>query len=141
MKLAYTPKHFDLVEFLPKEVYEKLTAETKWKGWMMLDERMLRHADQCREAFGPLTINNWNIGGKRNESGLRVPGMATYNPFSQHSFGRAFDCVSSTWTGEKMRQYILANKDKFPYVTRMEKGTSWLHSDCGNAEPITLVNA
>lgn len=140
MTLAYIPKHFVLQEFLPRQIYEQITPATMWKGWMMLDERMLRHADQCREAFGPLTINNWHIGGNRNESGLRISGMATYNPFSQHSFGRAFDCVSKVKTGEEMRQYILANKDKFPYVTRMEIGTSWLHSDCGNAPAITMVN-
>jgi hypothetical protein len=141
MILAYVPKYFKLEEFLPKEIFSKLMPETMWKGYMMLDERMLRHADHCREAFGPLTINNWSTGGSRNESGLRVPGMKNYSQYSQHSFGRAFDCVSSTKTGEQMRQFILANKKDFPYVTRMEIGTSWLHSDCGNAEPITMVNA
>ena len=141
MTPAYTPRHFRLEEFLPPKIHADLAAANAlWKGWLLLDERILRTADALREKFGALTVNNWHTGGDRDECGLRVPGMVNFKPYSQHSFGRAIDCISRSLTGEDMRKYVMANRDQFPHATAMEQGVNWLHIDCRNAPRITLVN-
>lgn len=141
MTPAYTPHHFRLEEFLPPKVFNDLAAaNTLWKGWLLVDERMLRSADQLRDKFGALTINDWHRGGTRDECGLRVPGMVNFKPYSQHSFGRALDAVSRTLSGDDMRRYILAHPDEFPFLTTLEKDVSWLHADVRNCQRIELVN-
>ncbi len=142
MMPLYQCRHFILQEFLPPKVFnELLAANALWKGWMLIDERMLRTADQLRDAFGVLTINNWHKPqGDRSQSGLRVPGMPTFKIASQHSYGRALDLISPTLSGEDMRKHILAHPEKFPFICRMERGVAWLHVDVGNATPITLVD-
>ena len=141
MTPAYTPRYFQLQEFLPPAIHADLAASNAlWKGWLLIDERILRTADALREKFGALTINNWHVGGEYQQRGLRVPGMSFFKPYSQHSFGRAIDCTSRTLSGEDMRRYVMANREQFPFITRMEQGVSWLHADCANAPPITLVS-
>lgn len=141
MTPAYTPRFFTLEEFLPPTIHADLAAaDALWKGWLLLDERIVRTADQLREKFGAITINNWHTGGDRVASGLRVPGSPHYKPYSQHSFGRAIDCVSRSLSGEDMRKYIIANRDEFPFITTLERDVSWLHCDVRNAPQITLVS-
>ena len=138
---AYTPKFFVLEEFLPPQVFTNLSeTNALWKGWLLIDERILRSADQLRAKFGALIINNWHTGGEFRQRGLRVPGMSFFKPYSQHSFGRAIDCTSKSLSAHDMRQYIIAHREEFPFITRMEQGVSWLHADCANAPRITLVN-
>lgn len=141
IQVAYVPRHFVPQEFLPRQIYEQLERDgTLWKAWLLIDERLLRFYDAARERFGVLTINNWHAGGTRNESGLRLPGMATFKPTSQHSFGRAGDGISPSLSGEDMRRYILDHPDEFPTLHAIEIGTSWLHADVRNCVPIAQVN-
>lgn len=142
MTPAYTPQHFVMQEFLPRQLYEQLVRDGMlWKGWLLIDERILRLADRLRDKLGSLRINDWHAGGTRNESGLRLPGMATFKQTSQHSFGRAIDCVSPSLSGEDMRRVILSEPAAFPELTAMEKDVTWLHVDVRNAPPIALVSA
>lgn len=138
---AYVSKHFLAQEYLPRQLYEQLERDGMlWKCWYLIDERVLRTDDAMRERFGVLTINNWHAGGTRNESGLRLPGMATFKQTSQHAFGRASDKVSPSLSGEDMRRYVLDHPDEFPLLTTMERGVSWMHSDVRNAPRIALVD-
>jgi hypothetical protein len=137
----YQATHFKLEEFLPPQLFADLAARNQlWKGWMILDERMVRTADQLREKLGLLIINDWHRGGTRDECGLRTPGMANYKVTSQHSYGRAADAISKTLSAEDMRKYIRTHLQEFPFLTRIERGVSWLHFDVGNATQLTEVD-
>lgn len=141
MNLAYESRHFGLDEYLPEPVFLQLAKDNMlWKGWLMLDERLLRTDDALRDKFGALTINDWHRGGHRVASGLRIPGQAEYKPTSQHSFGRASDKISASLSADDMRKYILAHPDDFPLLTAMEQGVNWLHTDVRNCTRISLVN-
>lgn len=139
MRPAYICEHFKLWEILPPCVYGDLEQRgILLIGWLLFDDRILRAADQLREEFGALTCNDWYSGGRFKGRGLRVPEMPEYRPSSQHSHGRALDLVSSTHDADVMRARILAYPEKYPGITRIESGVSWLHIDCANVKPIEI---
>ena len=141
MIVPYVSRHFKLEEYLPPSLFEELRrTNTLWKGWLLLDERLLRTDDALRDKFGALVINDWYRGGSRDECGLRVPGMAHYSITKQHAYGRASDKISKTLSGADMRRYILEHQDDFPLLTCMEDKVTWLHTDHRNCQRITLVN-
>lgn len=122
----YIPKFFKVWEFVPKDVFYKYGEQSI----TFIDPRIIISADQLREVFGPATINNYNSGGTDQYRGLRTSKCPEYSEFSQHSFGRALDITFSGAKSEECRKYIKANMEKFPYITRIEDGVSWLHIDC-----------
>jgi len=128
----YKCKYFIIQELVPQHVYN----ERGDKAWELLDDRALRTLDALRERFGVVTVNNWHIGGNRNWSGLRTPDSPYFSAYSQHTFGRAFDCLFNSFTAEDVRQDILAYKDEFEFINSMELGTSWLHFDVRNSDRI-----
>lgn len=130
----YKPKRFRVEEFVPESVY-KARGD---KALELMDSRILETADVLKEEFpeGTIIINNWVWGGDRNWSGLRTTDSPYYRPYSQHSFGRALDMIFSAYTAEEVRKYIQLHPEKFPYVTAMELGTSWVHIDCRNCHKL-----
>lgn len=85
---------FELQDFFSKEFYERWGENSRW----FLDYRIPYAAQEVenilKEEFGndvTIIINTWNQGGSRNHSGYRPPDSPYHRPFSQHSFGRAFD--------------------------------------------------
>ena len=139
----YTPKYFDVREFVPPKVYDARGN----KAWELIDERILITADQLREAFGPTIINTWHSDtlkkayGDRRWSGLRtIDYYGTFtafeNSFSQHKYGRAIDCLLKEFDADMVRQVVLEEPHEFPYIQAMELDTSWLHVDCRNCEAI-----
>ena len=76
-----------------------------------------------------MTINNYMWGGDRGWSGLRTKDSSYYSPTSQHSLGKAIDCIFSAYDVEEVRQYILNNPDEFPHIGGIELNVSWLHLD------------
>lgn len=129
----YKPTHFSVHELVPEHVYNK------WgdKALMFLDDRALMTLDALREKWGPITVNNWFWDGPRQWSGLRTEETHYGSQYSQHRFGRAFDCVFHEIDDEDVRQYILANPDEFPYINSIELGTEgWLHFDVRNCKRI-----
>ena len=123
----YRPKHFKIQELVPPEVYNSLGE----RSWLVLDPRIVVSIDQLREHFGPCTVNNWHSGGTLHYRGFRPSDCKVGAQFSQHRFGRAMDC-SFNASAPIVREYILANRDKFPFITRMEDDVSWVHIDCGD---------
>lgn len=120
-------KNFILQEFVSKTFWEKWGERSIW----FIDQRIVESVQTLRDELGvPLTINNWFYGGSRQASGLRVEGMLEWLAYSQHSFGRAVDVVSSSITADDMRQFLYSNKNKFPHITAIETNVSWLHIDC-----------
>lgn len=126
---AYRPKHFELRELVSPDIY---TARMD-AAWELLDPRALMTLDALREQFGPCTVNDWHKGGRYKESGLRGAYSATGAVYSQHRYGRAFDCKFSKATPQEAHAYIVANPEQFPHLTTLEDiaaTPSWLHFDC-----------
>jgi len=130
----YRCKHFAIHELVPPHVHRKRGD----KSWQLLDDRLLITADRLRDRYGPMTINNWHWDGDRQWSGLRTPGSPYYSETSQHSFGRAFDCIFQNVAAEAVRQDILTEPDShaFELINSIEIGVSWLHFDVRNCDRI-----
>ncbi|MFW1503910.1 hypothetical protein ACEWBU_23935, partial [Vibrio parahaemolyticus] len=55
--------------------------------------------------------------------------------------GQAVDLISNHYTAQELRDLIIKHKDRFPYLTRMEEGVSWLHLDVFNLPEDAPENA
>lgn len=132
----YKPAYFIIQELVDPEVY----ADRGEKAFELLDEVALITLDTLRENHGPVTVNNWHIGGDRLWSGLRTARSPYGTKYSQHRFGRAFDCLFKYITAEVVRQDILNNPNKYPFINSIELGVSWLHYDTRNCESIKTYN-
>lgn len=130
----YKCKHFSIHELVPPNVFN----DRKEKAWELLDERLLITLDKLRERYGSITVNNYYWGKEREWSGLRTPDSPYYSPFSQHTFGRAADCLFANKSAEEVRQEILASPSDpdFELIGSVELGVSWLHFDVRNCERI-----
>jgi hypothetical protein len=130
---GYKLRHFDLRELVTPEIWEKRGA----RCIELLDPRALRVLDDLRDTFGPVIVNNWHRGGGFTESGLRDPHTTTGAAWSQHKFGRAFDCKLNESTPREAFDYLLANQADWPEITVLEDieatGT-WLHFDVRAAD-------
>lgn len=126
--MLYIPEHFELQELVPRHVYQ----DRGMQGWELLDPLLLETIDVIRNQFGPAIINNWATGGNREWSGLRTQESPYGSQYSQHRFGRAADMLFSNVTVHEAREYIIANPDRFPLITGIEKDVDWLHIDVRN---------
>ncbi len=134
----YKCRHFVIQELVDPEIY-KLRGE---KAWELFDDRALITLDALRDEFGPIIVNNWHFGGSRKWSGLRTSSSSYYSPTSQHSFGRAFDCLPKNISVEKMREEIIRSRNsKFPYITGLELNVTWIHFDTRNHTPLKTFGA
>ena len=125
-------KLFRIQEVVPEHIYN-LRGE---KAWELIDDRLIQTMDTLKTIFpeGSMTINNWLWGGNRNWSGLRTPDSPDYSETSQHSSGRAFDCVFSDYDEATVRKFIIDNPQMFIHVTGIEDfdGMTWVHVDVRN---------
>ena len=136
----YRCKHFDIKELVPEDMYLKYGD----KCWLLFDERALMTIDAIREFVGvPAIINNWHNKGSYSQRGFRTD-IKTGAPLSQHRFGRAFDITFQTIKGVEgynaLRQEIVKNKAKFPYLRGLEDNINWLHIDTRNVESMIVFN-
>jgi hypothetical protein len=127
-------KNFYLDEFVDYATYMRfLKTGKKHYALRFIRNTMITTAQKYRDTFGPCVINNWaytqNPANIRQWSGYRSEDSPNYSETSAHSFGDAIDCVFSKVTAEEARGYIKNNRDAFPFVTRLEKDVTWLHSD------------
>ncbi|HGY9574926.1 TPA: hypothetical protein ACOJPC_003134 [Vibrio fluvialis] len=134
----YTPKYFKPFELCSQAAY-------KARGTQILElvcTKLLISLDDLRIALsentpeepkrGILTCNDWFYGGQRQFSCLRFPGEKYHKDYSGHSLGMAADLISKYYTGQQLRDFIIANREKFPYITRIEGDVNWLHIDVEN---------
>jgi hypothetical protein len=122
-----------------EELVDPTTAAKRGeKSWQLLDDRLLMSLDWLRNRYGACTVNNYRSGGDRKWSGLRTQNSPWYSPYSQHSFGRAADCIFKHVTAEEVRSDILREEFDvdFQYITSFEEDTSWLHIDVRNVDRI-----
>lgn len=122
------PKNFSLAELVDPAIY-KARGE---RAWELLDVGALITLQQLRDKFGACIVNNWEAGGSFKESGLRSFSTGTGAMYSQHKYGRAFDCKFKAATPREVSAYVLANRDEFPRLTVIEDVTftpTWFHFD------------
>jgi len=132
----YQCRHFSIEELVPPHVFK----ERGERAWQLLDTRALLTLDALRNHFGRTVVNNWHTNGNRKWSGLRTKDCPQYSEYSQHTYGRAFDCIFMEAETEIVRAYVLANKNKFPEITAIETDVSWFHFDVRNCVPIQLFS-
>ena len=130
----YKCTHFAIHELVPPHVF----AARGEKAWELLDQRLLITLDQLRKRYGSMTVNNYYWNKNREWSGLRTSDSPFYSRFSQHSFGRAADCLFKDTTVEQVRQDILGSPGDptFKLIGSVELGVSWLHFDVRNCDRI-----
>ena len=87
-------------------------------------------------------MNNWYWGRDREWSGLRTKDSPYYSDYSQHTFGRAADCLFRDHNTDQIREDILANPDDlaFELIGSLELSVSWLHFDVRNCDRIMTYN-
>lgn len=146
----YICRHFQVQELVSPNWHRAARDAGKLDLlWLALDARVLRAADQLRERFGPLIINNWSIGGPRSQSGLRESDCAVGALLSPHKFGRALDFISQTVTPDEIYQDLVrcgglkpgfrdrtdAQAAAWLDITRIEyaPGMTWTHIDVADA--------
>lgn len=137
--------HFELEEFINPETFEKEGE----KSLYLIDKKLIDIAEFIRIDTGkPVTINNWHIGGKFKESGLRDVNSKTGSPRSAHKSGRAIDVKIKGWTGEDWYEYVKKNSKRLYELglRRIEDrkiATTWCHMDTkghGEAAAIQIVD-
>lgn len=137
---TYRTRHFGLQELVAPEIYK----ERGERAWELLDPQALYTLDCLRDEFGPLTVNDYEWGGKYKYSGMRpmgaghasAGGVAIGAKWSAHKFGIGFDVKPKLVTVQEMYAEILKRAAaKFPYLRVLEniKATpTWIHFDCRN---------
>jgi len=129
-------EYFCIEELVDKEVYNKY-GDVAWK---FIDEMLIECILVVREELDkPMTINNWKWGGQFSQRGLRhnmspMVQKKTRMYLSAHMFGKAVDFDVEGMTAVEVREWIVANADKFPCKIRLErnmkgKPISWVHLD------------
>jgi uncharacterized protein YcbK (DUF882 family) len=131
-------KHFDLREFVTPNAYIALGDKSRW----LIDSRLIDIAEALRQQLQrSIVINNWHLGGKYHESGLRDMNTDTGARYSQHKYGRAMDMKVEGMEAEEVRIYIRSN---FVWLnalglTTIENNTpTWVHIDLRNTGLKTL---
>jgi len=129
--MIYTPKHFQWYEFMPKPRNKAEELEFIKYWLVIMDSRLLMHADEVREFYGkPVTVNNWHSGGQFQFRGWRPPYDTTGAKYSQHRYGRAMDFDVK---GISVAQVITdARAGKFSLLKAIETGITWNHHDVRN---------
>lgn len=132
-------KYFKLQELVSEAVYQKY-GET---AWFIFQTEILVCLLLIRVGIEkPITINNWNSGGKFDERGYRenlsdIVTSKTNNGqlyISGHVLGTALDFTVKGMSATKVRKWIVENQEMFPCKIRLEqsvngKEISWVHID------------
>lgn len=124
-------KHFDLEELVHPSFIKIFGPRCR----MFLQQQALATLVQMRELLGPITVNNWHVGGNYELSGLRPSDTSIGAKYSIHKYGGAFDCKFRDVTPREAQEYILTNSNQFPLLRRMENvdfTPTWLHFDVAN---------
>jgi len=128
----YVPRHFQIYELIPYDIYWKYVKLKKIKMWLMFDRNLLITLDQLRDQFGPMVINDWWWQGENQYRGWRPMDCRFGSVLSQHKFGRGTDLKPKDCTSQECRDFIRKNPEKFPLISAIERGVNWLHVDTRN---------
>jgi hypothetical protein len=121
-------EYFEIHELIPELMYHQVKEEVLWR---MIPTKLIETIDAIKYHFpnGTMMINNYEWGGDRHWSGLRLAGQPFYSSTSQHSYLKATDSVFNKYNVYDIRKYIIKNPHKFPHIGGLELNVSWLHTD------------
>ena len=121
-------KYFKIEELVPLKLIDLIHKDLLWK---LVDDDLILAIDKIKKVFpkGSVSINTYKWAGDRTQSCVRTKNSKYYSSTSQHSLGKAVDCIFSAYTTDEVRDYILNSPDEFPTIGGVELGTSWLHID------------
>ena len=143
--MIYRPRHFILEELVCPHVFEQF----KEIAWQFFDDKILMTIDLLRDQLGPVYINNWDIGGKFTQRGLRCTKCELVRKaveenrvyVSPHITGQGMDLIVKNMTAAQVRLWIARNPIKMPFPVRLEKGVTWVHIDSRDAgQKVYLFN-
>jgi len=119
---------FKIEELVPLKLIDLIHKDLLWK---LVDDDLILAIDKIKKVFpkGSVSINTYKWAGDRTQSCVRTKNSKYYSSTSQHSLGKAVDCIFSAYTTDEVRDYILNSPDEFPTIGGVELGTSWLHID------------
>lgn len=139
--LEEVKNYFNIKELVGKTVYRIY----KERAWRFLDIELLHVLLTIRKNIGkPITVNNWHIGGKFSQRGLRTNVQTIFrNMFkkrklylSAHVLGKAVDFDVKGMTAIEVREWIKSNKHIFDKNTKIRlennkkgKPINWVHVD------------
>ena len=132
-------EYFDIRELIGEDTYNKYGD----RSWRFLDLRLLETILIIRRNLNkPIKVNDWYIGGKYDERGLRTNVQEILREktrksklyLSAHVLGKAIDFKVEGMTAEEVRNWIIANKHLLPYKIRLEHKKdgvpiTWVHLD------------
>lgn len=127
----YKPKFFSVKELVTPEIYRDFGED----AIIGLDPYLLLALDTIRVKLGrAIVINTWHLEKvvSHRYRGLRPPNTQVGAPNSMHKMGKAFDFDVKGMTTQKVREWIIANRNEIPElkaITRMESNVSWVHID------------
>jgi len=135
--------HFFLDEYISPDMYYKWKERSIW--WIRPE--LIAVDEFIRQRFGiPMIINDWYLGGTRDECGLRYPVTTVGKGDSLHKFGVASDNLFDDKKPafyEEVREDIINNFNELykPLgLTTIEAGVNWLHKDCRHIPNQTEIN-
>lgn len=123
-------KYFAIKELVGSKTHKKFGE----KAWMFLDYRLLYALLIVRVFLNKSITVNY---GRKKQRGLRsisqqiVKNKVYQNKLylSAHLMGKAVDFDVEDYTADSVREWILRNKNLFPFKIRLEGNTSWVHLD------------
>lgn len=132
-------KYFKIYELVTPEIYDKYGE----KAWWFINPLLSTSLDDIREGVSEeigrpiyIKINTWYYHQIHNtgevgftESGLRDFNTTTGAKMSIHKLGGAADLKPVGISCAKLRQHILANPVKYPFVRAVEIRGTWVHID------------
>lgn len=126
MSAIWASKHFKLVEIVPRSGGDLSMFHPDYPEFL----------DVIRGILGPMIINDYHLGGKRQWRGLRTSACPQWSAGSQHSYDKAsgklcaaFDATCLEYPASSARNILL--KQAPALLGRMEDAVSWLHCDMG----------
>lgn len=138
--MFYRCKYFSPYELVPETIIKTLDEKSldHEYAYKLFDKGLLRLADFIRKEYGKMYVNTWKENGSRYQSGLRTPDMEYYSPTSQHTFGRALDCIFDSGHDPEIIRHDF-RRGMYNHFLRcegiqvtFEENINWLHFDTRN---------
>jgi hypothetical protein len=129
--------YFNIAEVTCPEVYHKYSEF----AWNFFDMRLIVTMEAIRMRLNKaITVNDWQSHGQFSQRGLRCPQCdLIQNIYAKdelfmdpHALGKAWDFDVQGMVAEEVRQYLIQNKNLWPYSFRLENQVSWVHLDTYN---------
>lgn len=136
--------YFDLQEIICPDVYKKYGQI----AWSFFDPRLFATMLALRQRLNKsIFVNDWNESGPLSQRGFRciqcelvqkaIADKTLY--VSEHMTGQSWDFEVEGLHAEEVRQYIIANKNLWPYPIRLEADVSWVHLGTRNDGSVSKV--